>query len=134
MSRPRFTQDWEYLAKKFGYSSKVDMLTDLYNRKGLSLNEIGERLGCSPHAVGRNLAKCGIDRRGKGGDNNIGTQTRKLFRLDQRTVMFCPFMQAVQHTHVSTSLLYKFRRLMEGENGVLHHQSGGGVGEIQHAE
>lgn len=109
----RFTQDWEYLAKKCGYACKADMLRNMYLVQNLSLSEIGTRLGCSGHSVARHLNQLGVDLRMRGGPNNFGWQTRKLFRLDQRVVLYADFEKVLTYTGVSSSVLYKFRKSME---------------------
>lgn len=114
--KERFDKDWEHLAHKLGYASKNAMLEDLYLVQHLSLNQIGDRLGCSPHCVGRNLKRENIDRRNRGGKNNPSNQTHKLFLLDQRVVMSDNFNLIAKHCFVSSSLLYRYRKLMrEGE-------------------
>lgn len=110
----RFDQDWDDLSKKLGYRSRYEMLSDFYVEKKLSLRQIGERLGCSPHCVRRNLAREGIERRSKGGRNNTSNQTRKLFMLDQRLVLLYDFTSCAKLVRVSTTLLYKYRKLMKG--------------------
>lgn len=109
----RFDQDWDALAMKLGYRNRRDMLNDFYVNKNLSLHQIGDRLGCSSHCVGRNLAREGIERRGKGGRNNTSSQTRKLFMLDQRVILFYDFTPCSRAAGVSTTLLYKYRKLMK---------------------
>lgn len=131
----RFDQDWSSLAHKLGYRSKFEMLNDMYVTQNLSLHQIGERLGCGPHCVGRNLEREGITRRGRGGRNSTPNQTRKLFLLDQRVVLLLPFGQAVKCCRVSTALLYKYRSLMKGEpNGVLRDITNDSSGEIRGVE
>lgn len=131
----RFDQDWDSLAHKLGYRSKYEMLHDLYVEQNLSLHQIGERIGCGPHCVQRNLQREGIDRRSRGGRNNSSNQTRKLFLFDQRFVLFAPFGIVVKVTRVSTTLLYKYRNLMKGDNnGVLHNQPDSGSGTLLDAE
>lgn len=135
MNDERFTEDWDALAYKLGYHSKFDMLHDLYIVQGLSFNQIGQRLGCGPHCVGRNLEKVGIKRRGRGGANSVPNQTRKLFLLDQRVVLLLPFGQSVKYCRVSTALLHRYRNLMKGvQNGVLHNQPDDRPGEVFETE
>jgi hypothetical protein len=112
----RFDKNWDDLGVKLGYRNAVEMLEDFYVNQELSLHQIGDRLGCSSHAVGRNLARRGIQRRGKGGSNNTSNQTRKLFMLDQRVVLFYNFNECARVCGVSTTLLHKYRKLMKGDH------------------
>jgi hypothetical protein len=109
----RFAKDWHHLSHTLGYSNKHEMLEDLYLNQHLSLHQIAERLDCSPHCVGRNLAREQIDRRSRGGKNNPSNQTHKLFLLDQRVVLNGDFIITAKHCFVSTSLLYHYRKLMK---------------------
>lgn len=111
--KERFDKDWEHLAHKLGFAGKREMLEDFYLVQHLSLNQIGERLGCSPHCVGRNLKRENIDRRNRGGRNNPSNQTHKLFLLDQRVVILEEFGLVAKHCFVSTTLLYHYRKLMK---------------------
>jgi hypothetical protein len=111
--KERFDKDWHYLARSLGYGNKHEMLTDMYVTQALSLHQIGARLGCSPHCVGRNLQREQIDRRSKGGRNNPSYQTRKLYMLDQRVMLGKDFTLVARGAGVSTSLLYHYRRLMK---------------------
>jgi hypothetical protein len=108
----RFDRNWEDLARHIGYGSEREMLRNMYVERNLSLAQIGARLGCTGHAVLRHLIKLNIDRRPKGGDNNIANQTRKLFRLDQRLILFGELKKTAKYAGVSTNLLWKYRRSM----------------------
>lgn len=108
----RFNQDWHHLSHTLGYSNKHEMLEDLYIKQGLSLTQIGDRLGCSPHCISRNLEREQIDRRNRGGKNNPSNQSFKLHLLDQRVVLNGNFVITAKHCFVSTSLLYHYRRGM----------------------
>jgi hypothetical protein len=111
--KERFSKNWDDLAVKIGYRNSIEMLEDLYVTQGLSLHQIGDRFGCSSHAVGRNLARRGIDRRSKGGSNNTSNQTRKLFLLDQRIVLFYDFDKCHLLVGVSSTLLHNYRKMMK---------------------
>lgn len=115
MSDERFNQDWEVLAHKTGYKDKREMLIDLYVTQGLSFSQIGKRLGCTGHCVGRHLVRERIERRSRGGANKTYPQTRKLFYLDQRVVMTRSFNPTARACYVSTSILYHYRHLMKGK-------------------
>lgn len=106
----RFDNDWDSLARYAGYLSERDMLEDLYITQKLSMKQIGVRVGCSSHAVMHHLEKFGIDRRSRGGNNNTASQTRKLFRLDQRVVLFGDLHAVAKAAGVSVSLLWKYRK------------------------
>lgn len=111
--KDRFSKDWDYLARSLGYLNKRDMLEDFYVTQGLSLHQIGSRIGCSPHCIGRNLKRENIDRRNRGGRNNPSNQTHKLFMLDQRVVLGGLFNLVAKHCNVSTTLLYRYRKFMK---------------------
>lgn len=109
----RFSEDWDSLSHKLGYANRRAMLEDLYCVQKLSLSQIGERLSCSGHCVGKNLACEGIERRQRGGFNNDYSQTKKLFRLDQRIILGTDFNLIARAAYVSTTLLYKYRKNMK---------------------
>jgi len=109
----RFDKNWDDFARHAGFTDEREMLTVLYIDQHLSLKKIGARLGCSPHAIRHHLIERGIDRRTRGGDNNNANQTRKLFRLDQRVVLFGNLREVAELAGVSTSLLWKYRRLIK---------------------
>jgi len=106
----RFDKNWDDVARNAGYINERDMLENMYLGADLSLKQIGERLGCSGHAVMHHLDKWGIERRSRGGNNNTAQQTRKLFRLDQRVILFGDLNEIAKTVGVSSSLLWKYRK------------------------
>lgn len=108
--KTRFDKNWDELAKQIGYGSKRDMLEDMYLTQGLSLSDIGARLGCGTYTVNRHLNMLDINKRGRGGCNGSSYQTRKLFYLDQRIIMTHPLTQLAKLINCSSSLIYKYRR------------------------
>jgi hypothetical protein len=114
--KERFDKNWDDLARQVGYANRHDMLFNMYVEQGLSLKEIGQRIGASGHAVMRQLDKLFIERRSRGGFNNLAGQTRKLHRLDQRVIMRYNLDATAKLVGVSTSLLYKYRRAINEED------------------
>lgn len=110
MTRERFTHNWNDFARGIGYGSEREMLEDMYLTQGLSLTQISARIQCGTHTVNRHLDLYNITKRGRGGCNGASNQTRKLFLLDQRVVLFSPLLKLARIVGVSSSLLYKYRR------------------------
>lgn len=106
--------DWDGLALYMGYKDEVDMLTDLYVRKGLSAREIGEKVEMGQPTVLRRLRLAGIDRRARGGPQSFQRQWMRLHLLDQRWVFFTSLSKVAKTLRVSVSLVYKYKRAMKG--------------------
>lgn len=110
--KSRFNHNWTDYARGIGYADERDMLTDMYVTKNLSLSQIAERLECGTYTVNRHLDALGITKRSRGGCNSASIQTRKLFYLDQRVVHRMALNKLAREVDVSSSLIYKYRRLI----------------------
>jgi hypothetical protein len=115
-------EDWEDLAKTLGYKSERELLEDLYVTRGESIFQISNSLGVGPTTISHRLDLYEIPKRQRGGDNNPGRQTGKLFRLDQRCALRINLDTLSQITGISRSLLYKYRKARM-KNGTLHTES-----------
>lgn len=119
--------NWDERAKLFGYNSEQEMFEDLYVGCDLSIAEIAGRLGVGTATVGKRLNRCNIQPRPKGGANNQKRMGKILHRLDQRVVYFNPTGTIAELLGISNSLVYKYKRYMEGFHGILYHQPDRGV-------
>ncbi len=111
--KERFNHNWTDYAHKIGYSSEREMLEDMYLTQGLALSQISQRLQCGIHTVNRHLDALQITKRGRGGCSGAANQSRKLFLLDQRIVMTYSLLKLAKEIGVSSSLIYKYRRIMQ---------------------
>lgn len=81
-------EDWEAYAKRLGYPDERSMFVDLYENQGISVIQLGDRLGFTRGTIARRLALLGIVKRSRGGANNEFAQRFRLWRFDQR-MLFC---------------------------------------------
>lgn len=102
--------DWEDFARGAGYASEKKMFEEMYSNRGLSLSEIGERLGYTKWDVLYRLKKHGILRRPWGGLNHVPTQLRRLAHCDQRVIVHGSLREIVKATGVSRRILFTYRR------------------------
>jgi hypothetical protein len=76
--------EWEAYARRLGYPDERAMFKDLYERQGVSVIDLGDRLGFTRGTIARRLSLLGIVKRSRGGANNEFTQRFRLWRFDQR--------------------------------------------------
>lgn len=81
-------EDWQALAKRLSYANEKEMFVDLYKTRGISVIELGKRLGFTRGTIARRLGLLGIIKRSRGGANNQYTQRIRLWRIDQR-LLYC---------------------------------------------
>ena len=62
---------WQELAESFGFKNERDMLESLYLDRKLSLSRIGKYLGFTMMNIKYRLEKLSIERRSRGGPNNV---------------------------------------------------------------
>ena len=62
--------DFDFASKRLGYENEYQMFEDLYKKKHMSTQEIGDLIGASRWTIGNNLRKRGFQVRGVGGPNN----------------------------------------------------------------
>ena len=103
-------EDWEGLAKGLGYKEEKEMFLDLYGRQGLSIARISQKLGYGTATIARRMACCKINRRSRGGPNNLSRQSRKLHRMDQRFVLYGPMIEVARAARAHVSTVYKYRK------------------------
>lgn len=78
--------DWMDLAISLGYKDDYQMFYDLYISHGLSMSQIGVKLGYSLGTIDRRITRLGIPKRKRGGANNMARYRRLLHLMDQRVV------------------------------------------------
>jgi len=106
-------EDWDGIGRSAGYSNEKEMLEAFYLEDGLSVKDIGKRLGCGIATIANRLAKHGIPKRTRGGPNNTHRLTRILFRLDQRLVFSTPSAELGKRLNMHESTVYKYKRSVE---------------------
>ena len=83
-------EDWEALSHRLGYSDERAMFLDLYEHQGISVIDLGERLGFTRGTIARRLGQLKITKRSRGGANNEFAQRFRLWRFDQRMLRCLP--------------------------------------------
>ena len=63
-------EEWRDICSAEGFTNERDLFHHLYWEKGLSLNQIGVRLGFERSAIRDHMIKAGVPLRGRGGANN----------------------------------------------------------------
>ncbi len=63
--------DWDLMVAE-GYPNDYAMLEDMYSRRGMTLEEIGQVLGVNKYTVRSRLVALGIKIRGRGGRHRHG--------------------------------------------------------------
>lgn len=72
MRRRKSSEDWwNQKAKSLGYDNETRMLIGLYWGKGRSLRQVGDACDMSYQVIAWRMIRRGIDRRPRGGRNNI---------------------------------------------------------------
>lgn len=69
---------WETLALTLGYDSPLEMWTDLYVTRKLSIAQLSRKLDVSRNTVRDSIRRAGIKLKGRGGPNN-----RRLIVTDE---------------------------------------------------
>ena len=128
--------EWEELAKRLGYESEKQMLTNLYEEEGLSVKRVAEKLGAGPATILRRLGIYGINKRPRGGANSPAKQRLKLHLMDQRLLMSQSHTETAKQLGASYSVVYKHVRQKKGVriNAILHNQSDTGVEPVFNKE
>jgi len=123
--------DWNCFARSLGYKDERDMMEDMYANQRLPISEIANRIKVGTATISRRLSLLGVDKRSRGGANNPGRQTSKLFHFDQRVVLSLDLNRLATITRISRSLCYKYRITRIGRaNGVLYFITSIGLGEV----
>jgi hypothetical protein len=108
------SEDWDELARTIGYSNEKDMLEDFYLEEEMSVSEIARRLGAGTATIARRLSLAGVEKRSRGGANNLANQRRKLFHMDQRISLLADLNLVAKLSGASRSTCYKYRRIITG--------------------
>lgn len=114
-------EDWNKIAIELGFTSEKHMLEDFYIREHLPVARIALKLGAGPATILRRLAINGINRRMRGGANNVARLRILLHRMDQRIVMHAPIDFVAHAINSCTSTVYKYRKGVT-EGGLLYNQ------------
>ena len=107
-------EDWNRLAEALGYIDEEEMLRDLYEEEGLSYNRIAKKLGAARWTISRRLTLYGIEKRARGGPNNVGRIKNKLHLLDQRLVFRSPLTKIAKLLGGHTTTIYKYKKAVAG--------------------
>ena len=110
-------ENWQRLARTLDYPDEVEMWQDLYLRQGLSIPNLGQRLGYGNFTIRRRLLKAGIPLRGQGGNNHPTPPAKNvLFHLDQRVVWGSTIERLKELTGCSVAVISKYKKLVRGES------------------
>lgn len=127
-------ENWEKIARTYGYTDETAMWTDLYVTCSLSIEELHKRLNYGMHTIIRRLEACGIKRRKAGGPRFSPNQRLKLFHLDQRAVWSLTIKELAIACDVSTALISKYKSRHGGKfDGILYNMSDSRAGEVREA-
>jgi len=64
-------KEWQKIAENSGFKNEREMLESLYLDRKYSLSQIGKKLGFTMMNIKYRLEKLNIERRSRGGPNNI---------------------------------------------------------------
>ena len=64
-------REWQNIAENSGFSNEREMLESLYLDRKHSLSQIGRSLGFTMMTIKYRMEKLGIERRSRGGPNNV---------------------------------------------------------------
>jgi len=64
-------REWQKLSEDFGFSSEKEMLENFYFDRKYSLSQIGKSLGFTMMTIKYRMEKLGLERRSRGGPNNV---------------------------------------------------------------
>lgn len=103
-------EDWDRVAQTLGYINEQQMLIDFYENEEMSISTIAEKLGAGTATIVRRLAINGVDKRKRGGANNVAKYKMKFHRMDQRVVLLQPIPVVAKMTNAHHSTVYKYRR------------------------
>lgn len=73
---------WDKIAVQYNYKSAESMMRDLYEKRGLSVDSLAKRFGCSNHAIRGVLSKMGVQvkQRGHEGSSALNKITPEDFK------------------------------------------------------
>lgn len=109
-------ENWKKVARDLGFASERDLWETLYVKEENSIEALHDRLGYGTHTIKRRLAACGIDCRGRGGNNNSTPPARDvLFHLDQRVVHFFTIKELSFLTGCSPAVISGYKNNVRGE-------------------
>jgi len=104
--------DWDTVADLLGYPDEAEMLKDMYCTLELSLDEIASKLGSGKATIRRRMDIYGIERRSRGGPNNLSHKRVVLHFLDARMVRNASINDLARLTESHPSTVWKY--LKEG--------------------
>lgn len=107
-------EDWIGIARMCGFATEADMLHYFYKVEGLSLKEIGTKLGVGPATLSHRLDKCKIEKRSRGGANNSQRIGKILHRMDQRELFMTKDVELAKRLGAHPSTVYKYKREVRG--------------------
>ena len=64
-------REWQKIAENSGFDNEREMLESLYIDRKYSLSQIGKNLGFTIMTIKYRMEKLGIERRSRGGPNNV---------------------------------------------------------------
>ena len=67
----RAQKEWQKIAESFGFNNEKEMLESLYLDRKYSLSQIGKSLGVTMMTIKYRMEKLSIERRSRGGPNNV---------------------------------------------------------------
>lgn len=121
-------EDWGAIALYLGYTTELEMLTDMYVTRGMSCKAIATRVGMQQATVLRRLRLASIERRPRGGPMSTQRVWYKLYLLDQRYVFGTSYSKVAKFLQVSEAVVYKYKRGVK--NGFLSDSPNEHVAEV----
>ena len=103
-------EDWNGIARSIGFADEKDMWERFYLEEELPISVIAKRLKKGSATVSSRLALCHIDKRTRGGANNMAKVSKILFRVDQRIIFSKSNHELSTMFGVHESTVYKYRR------------------------
>lgn len=96
-----------------GFPSKKAMLEELYEKEGLTIEQISRRFHASKASVVHWMVQNGIARRGRGGRSYPPKLAWRLHRIDPRLIFGLPLKAAARLASVSESYCHKYKEAMK---------------------
>lgn len=121
--------DYNALARGFGYEDYKYLLEDLYINDGLTVKQVAAKLNKSTFTISHHLEEYGIPKRRPGGAQNLSKKKWKLFRLDPRVIWSFDNITLGNLLKMDKSTVYKYKREVYFHANV-YYQSNRRAGEV----
>lgn len=105
-------EQWTELSASIGFGSEEEMWNKLYVEEKRSIGDLAKHLGFGTATIQRRLEIKGIQRRKRGGANTPARTQEKIFKLDQRFLLFAHPDEIAKLCDCSVHSVYRIRRVM----------------------